>query len=79
MISDPRTSPDHPAARIIWAVLIATVSFYLAVFKWQYNTPVWVLVAAAPLVPLLNIIFKAEVFQWKASSFRIPVFSKLKP
>jgi len=64
MISDPRTSPNHPIARIVWAVLIAAVSFYLAAFKWKYNTPVWVLVAAAPLVPLLDKIFKAAEFQW---------------
>ena len=50
MISDPRTSPNHPVARILWAVLIAAVSFYLAAFKWKYNTIIWVLVAAAPLV-----------------------------
>jgi Na+-transporting NADH:ubiquinone oxidoreductase subunit NqrB len=35
MISDPRTSPNHLMARIIWAVLIAVVSFYLAAFKWK--------------------------------------------
>src|SRR5215207_8859515 len=29
MISDPKTSPDHPMARIIWAVVIAAVAFYL--------------------------------------------------
>ena len=69
MISDPKTSPNHPVARIIWAVLIAFVSFYLAAFKWKYNTPVWVLVACAPLVPLLDKIFKAENFQWKNPSF----------
>jgi len=69
MISDPRTSPNHPVARIIWAVLIAFVSFYLAAFKWKYNTPVWVLVACAPLVPLLDKIFKAENFQWKNNLF----------
>ena len=69
MISDPKTSPNHPVARIIWAVLIAFVSFYLAAFKWKYNTPVWVLVACAPVVPLLDKIFKAENFQWKNSSF----------
>ena len=40
MISDPKTSPDHPFARIAWAVLIAVVAFYLAVFKWQYNTAI---------------------------------------
>jgi Na+-transporting NADH:ubiquinone oxidoreductase subunit NqrB len=69
MISDPKTSPNHPVARIIWAVLIAFISFYLAAFKWKYNTPVWVLVACAPLVPLLDKVFKAENFQWKKSLF----------
>ncbi|HYV53014.1 MAG TPA: DUF2330 domain-containing protein [Chitinophagaceae bacterium] len=69
MISDPKTSPNHPVARIIWAVLIAIVSFYLAAFKWKYNTPVWVLVACAPLVPLLDKIFKAKKFQWKNHLF----------
>ena len=64
MISDPRTSPNHPFARIIWAILIAAVSFYLAAFKWKYNTIIWVLVAAAPLVPLLDAIFKSRQFEW---------------
>jgi Na+-translocating ferredoxin:NAD+ oxidoreductase RnfD subunit len=64
MISDPRTSPNHPVARIIWAVLIAAISFYLAAFKWKYNTIIWVLVAAAPLVPLLDRIFRSTEFQW---------------
>ena len=64
MISDPRTSPNHPFARIIWAILIAAVSFYLAAFKWKYNTIIWVLVAAAPFVPLLDTIFKSRQFEW---------------
>ena len=65
MISDPRTSPNHPLARVLWAVLIASVAFYLTAFKWKYNTIIWVLVAAAPLVPLLDSIFKAKSFKWK--------------
>ncbi|HJS55009.1 MAG TPA: DUF2330 domain-containing protein, partial [Chitinophagaceae bacterium] len=69
MISDPRTSPNHPIARIVWAVLIALVSFYLAAFKWKYNTIIWVLVAAAPLVPILDKIFKAKEFQWNTYLF----------
>ncbi|HVF97648.1 MAG TPA: DUF2330 domain-containing protein, partial [Flavisolibacter sp.] len=73
MISDPRTAPDHPAARIIWAVLIAAVSFYLAAFKWMNNTPLWVLVMAAPLVPVLDRLFKAKVFQWTTAT--LPTFS----
>src|SRR6476659_906003 len=78
MISDPRTSPNHPLARIIWAVLIAFLSFYLAAFKWKYNTPVWVLVACAPLVPLLDNIFKGEIFQWRRSPFHFSFGQKFK-
>jgi hypothetical protein len=78
MISDPRTSPNHPVARIIWAVIIAVVSFYLATFKWKYNTPIWVLVAAAPLVPLLDKIFKAKDFTWSPSMIHFNFISKLK-
>ena len=78
MISDPKTSPDHPAARILWAIGIAIMAFYLAAFKWKYNTMIWVLIAAAPLVPLLNRLFKAGSFQWKNSFFFHKLFSPKK-
>jgi len=78
MISDPRTSPNHPVARIIWAVLIAAVSFYLAAFKWKFNTIIWVLVAAAPLVPLLDKIFKAKAFHWTSTIIQLNLINKLK-
>ena len=67
MISDPKTSPNHPLARTIWAMMIAVIAFYLAAFKWLYNTPILVLVFAAPLVPLMDRIFKAKVFEWSSS------------
>ena len=52
MISDPRTSPNHPFARIIWAFSLQRFSLYLAAFKWKYNTSFGISVAAAPLVPI---------------------------
>lgn len=78
MISDPRTAPNHPVARILWAIAIAAVSFYLAAFKWKYNTPVWVLVAAGPLVPLLDSLFRAKTFSWKATIIHFNIFSNIK-
>ncbi len=65
MISDPKTSPQHPVARIIWAVIIAVIAFYLSAFKFLNSTPIWVLVPAALLVPILNIIFKGKAFTWE--------------
>jgi Na+-translocating ferredoxin:NAD+ oxidoreductase RnfD subunit len=78
MISDPRTAPNHPAARILWAVLIAAVSFYLAAFKWKYNTIIWVLVMAAPLVPMLDKLFKAKDFRWTNTAFNFSFIQKFK-
>jgi len=78
MISDPRTSPNHPIARILWAVMIAVIAFYLAAFKWKYNTIIWVLVAAAPLVPILDKIFKSKDFLWSQTSISFTFIYKLK-
>lgn len=64
MITDPATTPNHKTARIIWAVLIAVVSFYMFHFKHMYGSPIWVLFFISPLTPVFDIIFKAERFQW---------------
>lgn len=70
MISDPRTSPDHPLARVGWAIGIAILAFYLAAFRWMYNTPIWTLVILAPLVPALDLLFPARSFHWQPVAIR---------
>lgn len=65
MITDPKTTPNHPAARIIWAMAVAAVSFYLATFKFINGAPVWVLVCSQPLVPVMDYLFKAKKFEWE--------------
>ncbi len=65
MITDPRTTPNHTMARIIWSIVVAAVAFYLTAFKFMNGAPIWVLVFAQPLVPLLDKLFKAGTFQWK--------------
>jgi enediyne biosynthesis protein E5 len=69
MISDPKTALDHKVARIIWAIFIGVLSFYLTAFRFINAAPVWVLVLSAPLVPLLDTIFKAKKFQWSQNNF----------
>ncbi|GAB2831328.1 RnfABCDGE type electron transport complex subunit D [Ferruginibacter profundus] len=65
MITDPKTTPNHATARIIWSILVAAIAFYLATFKFITTAPIWVLVCMQPLVPLLDKIFKARQFSWK--------------
>jgi len=68
MITDPKTIPNHTIARIIWCMAIAGVSFYLTTFKFMNGAPILVLVLAQPLVPLLDILFKAKRFEWAPAS-----------
>ncbi len=67
MITDPKTTPDHPIARILWSMAIAAVAFYLTTFKFMNGAPIWVLVLAQPMVPVLDRLFKAKKFQWQYS------------
>jgi len=67
MITDPRTTPDHSIARMIWSAVIAAVAFYLATFKFINGAPIFVLVMAQPLVPLIDMLFKARKFEWTSS------------
>ena len=76
MITDPKTSPNHSFARIAWSVAIAAVAFYLTTFKFMNGAPIWVLVFAQPLVPVLDKLFKARSFQWKPSKQLSPEESK---
>lgn len=65
MITDPKTTPNHTAARIIWSMVVAVAAFYVATFKFVNGAPVWVMVCLQPLVPLLDLLFKAKPFDWK--------------
>ena len=67
MITDPKTTPNHRIARIAWSMAVAGVAFYLTTFKFMNGAPLWVLVFAQPLVPVLDRLFKANPFQWSSS------------
>ncbi len=64
MITDPKTTPNHTVSKIIWCIAIAFVAFYLATFKFINAAPIFVLVFAQPLVPLLDKLFKTKSYQW---------------
>lgn len=67
MITDPKTIPNHSVVRIIWSIGIAVVAFYLTTFKFMNGAPIFVLVLAQPVVPLLDKLFKANKFEWVSS------------
>ncbi len=67
MITDPKTTPNHAIAKIIWCAAIAAFAFYLTTFKFINAAPIFVLVFAQPFVPLLDKLFKGKNFQWSNS------------
>ncbi|MFO0385701.1 MAG: DUF2330 domain-containing protein [Flavobacteriales bacterium] len=64
MITDPMTIPSHRIARIVWASGVALCAFYLSNFHFIPAAPIWVLVAATPLSPFIDRLFRAESFSW---------------
>ncbi len=64
MITDPKTIPNHTVVRVVWSAAIAAVAFYLSAFGFINGAPIFVLVLAQPLVPILDKYFIANKFEW---------------
>jgi Na+-transporting NADH:ubiquinone oxidoreductase subunit NqrB len=54
MISDPRTTPDSRAGRILFAGLVALGAWYVQYALYRNNGLIWSLASCALLVPLLD-------------------------
>jgi len=68
MISDPRTTPDSRAGRVIFGMLVA-LGGAVVQFKWfRTNGLLWSLAAFSILVPLLDWLLPAPRHQWRSGS-----------
>ncbi len=64
MITDPKSSPNARQARVIWAFLIAVISFIVSAVYYVYDAPLWVLFVLSPATVLFDKFFKHPIFQW---------------
>jgi len=64
MITDPKTTPNAPVARIIWSMLIGVATFVVSNWLYFHTAPIWVLFFIAPLTVLFDRFFKHKPFQW---------------
>jgi Na+-transporting NADH:ubiquinone oxidoreductase subunit NqrB len=64
MISDPRTTPDHRAARVLFACVVALGAAYVQFRLFRTNGLLWSLAAASPLVPVLDRLWPGERHAW---------------
>ena len=64
MISDPKTTPDTRAGRILYAVLVASVAGAIQFGLYQPNALIWALIACAPLVPAIDRLLPGQRYRW---------------
>ncbi|CAM3792579.1 RnfABCDGE type electron transport complex subunit D [Litorimonas haliclonae] len=64
MISDPKTTPDARAGRLVYAAIVAAVGFTIQFGLYNAAGIILALILTAPLVPLIDKIFKAERYSW---------------
>lgn len=64
MISDPRTTPDHPVARVLYGALVAFVAWYIQFRLFRTNGVIWSLAMCSPLVPILDRVLPGTRFSW---------------
>ena len=66
MISDPRTTPDSRAGRILFAALVALGGAYVQFRLFRTNGLLWSLAACSPLVPVLDRVLPGARHRWTA-------------
>lgn len=64
MISDPKTTPDSRAGRLVYAALVASIGFSIQFGLYNSAGIILTLILTAPLVPLIDHIFKGQQYAW---------------
>ena len=64
MISDPKTTPDSRAGRILFGALVAVGAAYVQFRLFRPNGPLWSLALASLLVPALDLVLPARRYAW---------------
>jgi len=64
MISDPKTTPDSRAGRILFAALVAATAWYVQFRLFRTNGLLWSLAIWSMAVPILDRLIPAARYDW---------------
>jgi Na+-transporting NADH:ubiquinone oxidoreductase subunit NqrB len=64
MISDPKTIPNSRAGRMLFAVVVATVAWYVQFRLFHTNGLLWALAIAAFTVPVIDWLLPGRRYEW---------------
>ncbi|MCP3978018.1 MAG: hypothetical protein GY716_01630 [bacterium] len=70
MISDPKTTPDTRAGRVLFALLVALGAGFVHFVLFRTNGLLWSLALCSTAVPLIDRLFPGRRFQWNWSVAR---------
>jgi hypothetical protein len=65
MISDPRTTPDSRAGRILFAGLVAAGAWYIQFRLFRTNGLLWSLALSSLAVPLIDRVLPGDRYAWR--------------
>ena len=68
MISDPKSTPDHPRGRVIFSFLVAALAYFIKFHLYNPNALILALFFLSPLTLLIDKLFPAERFDWQKAS-----------
>ncbi|MGH9317231.1 MAG: RnfABCDGE type electron transport complex subunit D, partial [Thermoanaerobaculia bacterium] len=80
MISDPKTTPDSRAGRILFALLVALGAAYVQFRLYGTNGPLWSLALFSMFVPAIDLLLPGTRYAWNVAPFpkkgdtRVPLF-----
>ena len=72
MISDPRTTPDSRAGRILFALLVALGAGFVHFVLYRPNGLLLSLAFLSPLVPLLDRVLPGTRYSWRRARPEVP-------
>ncbi len=64
MISDPKTTPDSPAGRRLFAVTVALLAFGWQHLLYRNDGPLWALAALSPFTPWIDRLLPGRRYRW---------------
>lgn len=64
MITDPVSTPNHRGARMLWAMGVAGLSFWLQSFMQVHTAPIFALFVFSTLTPIVDLLAKSARFSW---------------
>jgi len=70
MISDPKTTPNTPTGRVLFAGIVATIAFVIQFINYIPNGAILALVLSAPTVPLVDALMTGETYRWAHAASR---------